>query len=386
MTNIYYFIFLACLLFLNIAVLYSYFLSHEFKENEKIHNEHIVLTLKLAYPIQVFSLIIGAFALFYFSSDKAWFYEIRFLYFLGLALIVGLFGLLPQKTKALTVICCIPELAAIIGFAFLLPENDLWTATSLPPWTIRVLFGTIWFIIYKFFNILSDRFDGIFVIQSIHMGFAALIVFLLLSFAPVSWLHVNGMLLPIMLMLTPFYCIFQYKMPITNSIRNIFCLLLTGLAVLTIPAGQWGLGVLMISYILFELAFVIFHFPFNLFKKEKEPLFFFENLMNKTPFKENVIRIIMHYNFLTDGLIFILIYLNLQAQVVALTILLYLKMYMNIMSPDTARTGILDLFKEAKKTAQISIKESTQAFSDLKQAYNNKKASENKGQSEDEQS
>ena len=386
MTNLYFFIFLACFIFLNIAVLYTYFFLNDTQTNEKVHNDHFTPVLPAAYPIQAFSFIIGAFFFFYFSHDKTWFYETRFLYFLGLLPLIGALGLLPQKSKISTVICSVLELSAITGFVFLFPENNLPVKSPSGYIPVQALLGLAWFVLYKFTDVLSDRFEGLFVIQSIHMGFGTLVVLLLLPFSPISWLQINVMLLPLMLFMVPLYCVFETELPLKRSIRNIFSLLLTGLAFLAVPTGNWGLGVLMSSYIIFELVIVILTFLSNIPKKNKKPLFFYETIMEKASSEENVVRIIMHYNFLTDGLIFFLVYMNAQLQLVVATALLYLKMYLNIINPDSGRSGVLDLFKDAKKTAKIGIMESSKAFSDLKRAYSRKKEPQNEGKSENDPS
>ena len=67
MTNIPYFILLACVLVLNISVLYSYFLVCDIKTNETVHNGFAPVILKKAYCVQALTFLIGAAALFYFS-------------------------------------------------------------------------------------------------------------------------------------------------------------------------------------------------------------------------------------------------------------------------------------------------------------------------------
>jgi len=383
MTITFYLIFTACLLFFNIIALYGYFLFYQSRLNEHIYNEHVVPTLKYAYLIQAISLLIGYGALFCFSEDKTWFYEIKFLYFLGLVLLFIISGLL-NKLKGGTVLSSLLELAGILGFVFILPKDSLPFKTSLPPEAVQALTGLGWFICYKFFCILADRFEGIVVIQSLHMGFAVLPILFFLSYSPVSLLQVIGVLFPIMLMLTPFYCVLHYKLPIQNPVRNVFCLLLTGFAFFALPTKNWGMSFLLIGYIIFELVVVLFRFFSNLLKRQKEPLFFFENLMNRTPYKATVIRVVLRYNLLTDITIFILIISDLQFQMILLTVLLFLKMYLNIMISDN-KTGIIDLVKGAKETAQTGITETVSAVSFLKGTYEKKKE-EKKGKQNDEQS
>ena len=189
MTLTSYFIFLACLLFFNIAVLYCYFLHYETNLNENIHNEHVTLTLKYAYFIQITSLLIGYVFLFFFSEDKTWFYETNFLYFLGLVILFALFGFL-NKLKGGIVLSSLFELAGIIGFIFLLPEINLPFKTSLPHEAILALTGLGWFVFYKFFCILADRFEEIISLQSLHMGFSVFPILLFLTYSPIPLLQV----------------------------------------------------------------------------------------------------------------------------------------------------------------------------------------------------
>ena len=369
MNTVPYFIFLVCLLVLNISVLYIYFLSNDIKMNETVHSDYVPPALKMAYPVQALSLFAGIIVLFYFSDNKTWFFESRFLHFSGLLLLFGLFGFLEKRSKILSFFIFLLEWGAITGFVFLLPEFPLLTQTTLPAEAVRAMIGTGWFVIFKFFQILSGRFDGIVELQSLHIGFTSLLIFLLLPYTPVSLLQTGAMLFPVMLMLTPFYCVFHYLLPLNRCMQNFFCLFLTGLAFFTVPAGHWGTGVLMTGYVIFELAVVILHFLFNRISKIKKPLFFYENLLKKNPLKEETVRVVIYYNFLSAGLTFFMIYINLQFQVVVLAAFFYFRMYMNIFNPKNIKTGVFDLFREAKKTAKDGITESSQALSDLKKSY-----------------
>ena len=106
--------------------------------------------------------------------------------------------------------------------------------------------------------------------------------------------------------------------------------------------------------------------------------------MNRTPYKATVIRVVLRYNLLTDITIFILIISDLQFQMILLTVLLFLIMYLNIMISDN-KTIIIDLVKGAKETAQTGITETVSAVSFLKGTYEKKKE-EKKGKQNDEQS
>ena len=129
----------------------------------------------------------------------------------------------------------------------------------------------------------------------------------------------------------------------------------------------------MISYILFEIVVAFFHFLFNLPKKNKKPLFFFETLLKRTENKESVVRIVMHYNILSTVLIAVLVYLRVPIQTTALMIFLYFKLYINVINPAAAYTGMLDLFKETKKTAIVGFSETSRAVSDIKKIYDQRK-------------
>lgn len=376
-----YFIFLVCLLVLNITVLYGYFLSNDIKMNETVHNGYVPPTLKRAYSIQAFSLLAGSLVLFYFSDDKTWFYESKFLYFSGMLILFYLFGFLERRSKILSFLCFLLEWAGITGFVFLLPEFPLLTRTDLPPEAMRALLGTGWFVLFIFFRILSGRFDGLVELQSLHIGFTSLLILIFLSFNPLSLLQMGFLFFPVMLMLTPFYCVFRYILPLNSGVLNFFCLFLTGFSFFMVPTGNWGVCLLTSGYILFELAVVIFHFLLNRIIKEKKPLLFYENLLQKVSLKSEAVRIIIYYNFLAAGLTFFMCYINLQLQVIVLSLFFYFKMYMNILSPKAARTGVIDLFTEAKKTAENGISETSRAVSDLKRTYQSAKEKKNNDQS-----
>ncbi|MBR4126986.1 MAG: hypothetical protein IKR09_05390 [Alphaproteobacteria bacterium] len=369
MTNIPYFILLACVLVLNISVLYSYFLVCDIKTNETVHNDLAPVILKKAYCVQALTFLTGSAALFYFSDDKIWFRISGIAVFPTLLLLFFLSGYLKGKSKILTALSLITELAGMLLFTFNLSGFSIFSNSSLSVAAVKISAGCIWFVVFQFFRLLSARFDSLIVIQSLHIGFSSLLVLLLLPFTPVPLLQLCGILLPIMLMLAPFYCILQTVLPLTENMRNFFCLLLTGLAFFTIPAGHWGVGVLMSGYILFEIAVVVIHFMLNLIKKKKKPLFFHDNLMEKNA---SAAHIVVYYNFLASGLLFFAVYINQSLQVIILAVFMYFKMYLNIMSPKTANTGIIDLFKEAKKTAVSSIEQTSQTITDLKQTFSPK--------------
>lgn len=371
MTAFHYSIFLACLIFLNITVLYTYFLTSESKVFDRIHNENVLLTLKYAYLIQSATLLAGGCALYYFTPDKTWFSEIKFSYFMGLAVFCGIAGLINDDRKAGLIFRSVLELTAITGFVFLMPEKEWMTKFSLPAEIGRLLTGVIWFSVYKFICVLCDRFEGILVIQSLHIGFISLILFYFSGFI-VSFLQVMGMLFPVMLMLAPLYCLFHYKLPLPDYVKNVFCLMITGFVFFTVPINALGLGALMISYVLFEMTVVFLRFIFNPLKKQK--LFFCECLAEKIPSHRFLVSFVVRYNVLISGFVFMAVYLNTQIQFVVLSGILYAKLYLAAIEGETSNGGIIDLIKGAKETAQTGYKETAKTFSELKSQYARKQA------------
>lgn len=365
MTVFHYFIFLTCLLVLNIAVLYSYFLISEEKNFNEIHNEDVKLSLKNAYLIQTATLLAGCLALYFFSNDKTWFSKINFLYFLALTVICGLTGKIEVHSKQGLIFGNIVELALITGFVFLLPERGWMEKYSYPAEIVRLSAGLIWFVVYKFFCALCDRFKGILVIQSLQTGFIALLLLYFSNINPL-FLYITGTLFPVMLMLAPLYCIFHYDLPLSGSIKNTLCLMITGFIFFTVPIEAFGTGSLMFSYVLFELAVVFFRFSFSFLKKEK--LFFCECLLEKTQSLDSLVNIVIRYNILIAGLAFASVYLNMSVQFILLTVIIYIKLYLTVTGGQT-KGGITDLIKGAKETAQAGYKETVGTFSELKEMY-----------------
>lgn len=368
MTLSHYFIFLGCLLAFNVAVLYSYFLRCEMNEFEQIHNKTFTPSLPKAYPILVFSFFAGAAALFYFTPDKAWFFESKFLYFLGLALIFAVFGFIPANKKTGKIIKALLELAGIAGFVFIMPDNnDLFSKTDLPPQAVRAGAAVIWFGLFKFVLVLN-QFEGLIAAQTFHIGFASLLLLILTSFPFVSLLQVNAMLCVLIFMLTPFYYILQYELPLKGASVNVLSFLLTGLSFLMIMTGNWGAGVLMMAYVLFEMIVVICRFAGNLLSRQKKPLFFFETLQERGIFSERIIGLVIRYNFLMSGLSFFSVYLLAQVQSVVLAALFYVKLYLNIMNPER-NTSLADLYKQAKKDAKKGFINTGRTIAELKEKY-----------------
>lgn len=369
MTLLHYFIFLGCLLAFNIAVLYSYFLRCEMKEFEQIHNRTFTPALPKAYPILVFSFLAGMAALFYFTPDKAWFFESKFLYFSGLAVIFAILGFIPADKKTGKIIKALLELAAIAGFVFITPDNnDLFSKTDLPPQAARVGAALIWFVLFKFLLTLN-QFEGLIAAQAFHLGFSSLLLLVLTSFSFISLLQVNGMLCVLIFMLTPFYYILQYDLPLKGASANILSFFLTGLSFLMMMTGNWGVGVLIMAYVLFELAVLCYRFFKNLVFRQKAPVFFFEALLEKGVTNERAVSLIIRYNLIISCLIFFAVYISIQLQPVILAALLYIKLYFNIMDPRSARASLTDLYKQAKKDARKGLTDTGRAITELKEKY-----------------
>lgn len=368
MTLLHYFIFLGCLLAFNVAVLYSYFLRCEMKEFEQIHNRTFTPSLPKAYPILIFSFLAGAAALFYFTPDKTWFFESKFLYFSGLAVIFAVLGFIPTDKKTGKTIKALLELAGIAGFVFITPDNGgLFSKIDLPPQAVRAGAALIWFVLFKFLLVLN-QFEGLIAAQAFHIGFSSLLLLLLTSFSFISLLQINGMLCVLIFMLTPFYYILQYELPLKKASANILSFFLTGLSFLMIMTGNWGAGILIMAYVLFELIIVIYRFIGNLFSRQKAPLFFFETLQEKGIFSERILGLVIRYNFLMSGFAFFSVYLSIQVQAVLLAVLFYIKLYFNIMDSGQ-KASLTDLYKQAKKDIRKGLTGTGRTITELKEKY-----------------
>ena len=377
MTLLHYFIFLACLLAFNIAVLYTYFLRREEKEFEKIHNETFIASLPKAYPILVLSFLIGAAALFYFSSDKTWFLESKFLYFLGFAVVFAGLGFISVHKKIFKILKALLELAGITGFVFMMPDNELFSKFDLPDYAVRAGMAAIWFVLFEF-SLVLNRFEGLIAAQLFHIGFSSLLVFVLISFSfPIAFyslLQVNGLLCVLIFMLSPFYYVLRYKLPLQGPSLNVLCFSLTGLSFLMVMTGNWGFAALIMIYTLFELTVVCYRFVKNLIFRTKMPLFFFETLSEEGVSNEKIVHLILRYHFIDSGLIFFIVYTNIQLQPVVLATLLYVKMYFYISDPDMAKASFTELYRQVKKDAKKGLTSTGFAISEFKEKHRAKTA------------
>ncbi len=368
MTLSHYFIFLACLSVFNIAVLYSYFLHYEFKEFDKIHNEFFTPTLKHAYSIFILSFSLGVAALFYFTPDQTWFFESNFLYFCGLLFVFLLFGFIPTNQKNTRLIKGLLEFGSITGFVFFLPDNDLFSKTVVPVEAIRVLAAIVWFIIFKF-TLVLNQFEGVIPAQTFHIGFSSLLILVIFSTTALSLFQINASLSVLIFMLSPFYYVLQYQLPLTGSCLNFICLLITGVSFFTVLAGYWGIGVLMLMYVLFEMTVFVYRRIKNFVLRKKEPLFFFETLSDRGVPEERAIGLIIRYHLLISALMLFIAYSLIQVQAVILSALLYLKLYFRISDPSGSQASLKDLYHRAKKDARRSITNTNHIFSVFKEKY-----------------
>ncbi len=382
MTLLHYFIFLGCLLTANIAVLYIYFLRREMQNFEQIHNRIMTPALPKAYPILIFSFFAGAAALFYFTTDKTWFFEFKFLYFLGFALIFTALGFISTKKIFGKIIKASLELAGITGFVFIVRNNDLFPQNDLPLWVVCGGIALIWFGLFKFLSALN-RFEGLIAAQSFHFGSSSLFILILLSFPFVSLLQVNGMLCVLIFMLTPFYYILQYDMPLKGASLNALSFILTGMLFFMVVTGNWGVGFLMMAYVLFELTVVSCRFIKNLILRQKAPLFFFEVLLEKGIPNEQIIGLIIRYHFMVFCLIFFSVYLSIQSQPLLLGVLLYLKLYFNIMDPRSTKASLTDLYQQAKKDTKKGLTNTRNTIAEFKEKYQTKTVQKEENKSDE---
>lgn len=372
MTLSHYFIFLGCLLAFNVAVLYSYFLRCEIKEFEQIHNRAFTLSLPKAYPVLVFSFLAGAAALFYFTPDKSRFFELKIPYFFGLSLVFAVLGFVSDEKKAGKVFKALAELAGIAGFVFIIPDdNGLFSKTDLPPQAVRAGAAVVWFALFKF-SLVLNRLEGLIAAQLFHIGFSSLILLLLTSFSFIFLLEINGMLCFLVFMLTPFYYILRYDLPLKGASAHILSFFLTGLPFLMFMTGNRGVALLMLAYVLFELTVCCYRFVKNLLFRQKSPLFFFESLSDKGIPNEKIVTLTVRYNLTNSCLIFLSVYISVQLQTVILAVLLYLRMYFSVMNPRASAASFTDLYKQAKKDAKKGLADTGLSIAGLKEKYQTK--------------
>ena len=372
MTLFHYLIFLSCLLAFNVSLLYGYFLYCEMKEFEQIRNSSYTPTLPKAYPIFVFCFLAGAGALFYFTPEKTWFFESKFLYFLGLSVIFAVLELIPGDKKLYQILKLLLELSGILVFIFIVPHSILFSKTDLPEELVRIGLGVIWFLTFKFL-LLLNRFENLVATQTFHIGFSSLIILVLTPFSFISLLEINSLLFFLIFMLTPFYFILQYQLPLKGVCAAVLCFILTGLSTLMALTGNWGIALLMTSYLWFELLVIIYRFFKNLVSRTKMPLFFFETLLESGASGERIMKLILRYHLLMSGLIFFIAYTEVQIQSVFLAILLYLKLYFNISNPQTTKSSLKEMYKQAKKDAKNEIISTSRTIAELKEKYQIKK-------------
>ena len=383
MTLSHYFIFLICLCLCNITVLYSYFLYYEAQNYQKVHNTVFVPVLKNAYPIQISSFLIGSVLLFYFTEDKSWYYESKFLYFLGMTTLLIPIGYLPLKGKTRTIVKSVLEFGGITGLTFIFPYSDFLKQIPASPELVRIGIAVIWFTVFKFFCVLN-RFEGMAAIQAFHIGLSSLLVLVFIAFTPTALLQINSQLFLLIFLLTPLIFVLQYSLPLNETWSTVLCFCLTGLSVFMALTGNWSVGILMIMYVLFELVVVCYRFIKNFIFRQHQALFFYQGLLDNGLSKEQIVNAIIRYHFLMSGLILFIIYASSQVQAIVLALFLYLRLYYSAVAPQATKSSLIDLYRQAKKDAKKGILETERTINELKEKYN--KSSSQKKDTTDEQS
>lgn len=378
MANTPYAIFLACLLLIDGVILYSYFLYCEQKNYRNVKNEFIVVTLKQAGIIQAAAFVVSIAFLYFFTPDKTWFHNSRFLYFGGLLSCFGLVGLMPRESKFCRIVQNLLELAGIAALVWFTPETDFLSKTPLRPEAFKIIAAVVWFIIFRLTCSL-DRLEGLVYEQSFYLGFCCAVLIIFFQRPVLSLLQTGALFCPLIFLMAPFYYIFNYRLPMGAPARNIMCLAVTGVAFFLATEGQWGIAALMLSYILFEGIVITCRFLKNLLFRRKNPLYFFETLQERGLPDQVVINFILRRNILMSILIVLTVYASVQIQAVVLAMLLYLKFYLNITSPSSSKSSLADLYRQAKTDARKSLDETKKDFSQLREMYKNKAVKEKDG-------
>lgn len=378
MANTPYVIFLACLLLIDGVILYSYFLYCEQKNYRNVKNEFIVVTLKHAGIIQAVAFVFSMGLLYFFMPDKTWFHDSRFLYFGVLLTCFGLLGLMPRKKRSCRIAANLFELAGIAAFVWFMPETEFLSKTALRPEAFKIIAALVWFTVFKLTCSL-DKLEGLIYEQSFYLGFCCALLIIFFQRPLLSLLQTGGLFCPLIFLLAPFFYIFNYRLPMGGPARNIMCVAVTGLAFFLIADGQWGIAVLMLSYILFEGVVIVCRFLKNLLFRQKNPLFFFETLQARGLPDRIIVNFILRRNILLSVLIVFGVYASVQIQTVILAALLYLKFYLNVINPSSSKSSLIDLYKQAKKDARKGLDETKKDISQLKEIYKNKMAKDKDG-------
>ena len=112
----------------------------------------------------------------------------------------------------------------------------------------------------------------------------------------------------------------------------------------------------------------------NLIFRTKMPLFFYETLLEDGVPNKRIIRLIVKYNLLNTGLIFFIVYTKAQLQPVALSVLLYVRMYFYVSDPGVAKASFKELYRQVKKDAKKGLTSTSFTISELKEKYRAKTA------------
>lgn len=365
-----YFIFLACVLVVDIAVLYGCYFFRETRDFDNIRNEEFSLFMPEAYPIQAACLLAASAVLFFFMPDKAWMWDNRMPQLGGLCVFCALTGCLPAKKRVVGFLTGLLELAAVSALVFRLPDNNgLLEKTPYPPQAVRAAVALVWFGVFKFMTSLR-RSEGIVAIQSFFTGFAALAMLVLAPFA-VPLLQTGGILLVLIFLTVPLYYALGCDLLMNKASAGVFCMFATGFAVLTALNGKWGVSCLLLSYVLFELVCICYRFVKNTLLRRSEPLMFADALEDRGVSAEHVHLLIIRYHLFMFALILFIVFTDIQLQAVILAVLLYWKLYFNIMTP-ASKTSFVNLYRQVKRDSKNGLAQTAQAIDRLKEKYQKK--------------
>lgn len=376
MITSHYFIFLACLVLVDIALLYGYFLYTEHGSYQKISNDVITPVLPKAGLIQSFVFIVSAVVFYFFVNDKAWFHESKLFDFMLFMTGFWLIGFIPAKNIVVKVIINLIQLAAFVFFMLRVPDNELLNKINLPPEAAKVLSALVWFFVFKL-SCLLNKWEGIIYEQAFYIGLTFVIApFTNVPVMLVPLLQFGGILFPIILMLAPFFYVLNYKLPLPPAARDLFCFVITGLSGLMILTGNWGSAVLLLSYILFEGVVILYRGIKRILLRSNQPLSFYETLQSYGIPDKTIVNFILRRNILFGALVLFSIDKNIQAQVALISVLLYLKFYFNVMNPRSSKSSLFALGRQLKADAKNTIKETEKSISQIKEMYAAKKEEE----------
>ena len=112
-------------------------------------------------------------------------------------------------------------------------------------------------------------------------------------------------------------------------------------------------------------------------------MFFFEVLLEKGIPNEQIIGLIIRYHFMVFCLIFFSVYLSIQPQPLLLGVLLYLKLYFNIMDPRSTKASLTDLYQQAKKDTKKGLTNTRNTIAEFKEKYQTKTVQKEENKSDE---